>query len=152
MSGTFFAFVNAKGGSGSTTICAELAKSLRASASACVVDGDLSGRRNLAILFDAVRTIDVSRENGTIGIAQVAGLTLAELAPAYDSAFTIHFDDVEQLAASFSDTDYVLADVPIPFAAPVRPFVVRATRFIVVAEPTLTAPMPISPCSVAISM
>jgi pilus assembly protein CpaF len=137
VSGTFFAFVNAKGGSGSTTICAELAKSLRASASACVVDGDLSGRRNLAILFDAVRTIDVSRENGTIGIAQVAGLTLAELAPAYDSAFTIHFVDVEQLAASFSDTDYVLADVPIPFAAPVRPFVVRATRFIVVAEPTL---------------
>jgi Flp pilus assembly CpaF family ATPase len=28
-------------------------------------------------------------------------------------------------------------DVPIPFAAPVRPFVVRATRFIIVAEPTL---------------
>ena len=137
MSGTTFAFVSAKGGSGSTTICAELAKALRSSASVAVVDGDLSGRRNMAILFDAVRTIDVSRENGPIGVTQVAGLTLAELAPAYDSAFTINFDDVEQLAASFSDTDYVLADVPIPFAAPVRPFVVRATRFVIVTEPTL---------------
>jgi pilus assembly protein CpaF len=137
MSGTTFAFVNAKGGSGATTICAELAKALRSSASVAVVDGDLSGRRNLAILFDAVRTIDVSRESGPIGVTQTAGVTLAELAPAYDSAFTINFDDVEHLAASFSEVDYVIADVPIPFAAPVRPFVVRATRFVIVAEPTL---------------
>jgi Flp pilus assembly CpaF family ATPase/MinD-like ATPase involved in chromosome partitioning or flagellar assembly len=137
MSGTTFAFVNAKGGSGSTTICAELAKALRADRSVAAVDGDLSGRRNLAILFDAVRTIDVARDSGPIGVTQTAGITLAELAPAYDSAFTINFDDVEHLAASFSDIDYVLADVPIPFAAPVRPFVVRATRFIVVTEPTL---------------
>jgi septum site-determining protein MinD len=137
MSGTTFAFVNAKGGSGSTTLCAELSKALRSSSSVAVVDGDLSGRRNMAILFDAVRTIDVSRESGPIGVTQVAGLTLAELAPAYDSAFTINLDEVEHLAASFADTDYVLADVPIPFAAPVRPFVVRATRFIIVTEPTL---------------
>jgi Flp pilus assembly CpaF family ATPase/MinD-like ATPase involved in chromosome partitioning or flagellar assembly len=137
VSGTFFAFINAKGGSGSTTICAEIAKALRSDKSVAVIDGDLSGRRNMAILFDAVRTIDVAREQGPIGIANVAGITLAELAPAYDSAFTINFDDVEQLAASYGDTDYVIADVPIPFAAPVRPFVVRATRFIIVAEPTL---------------
>ena len=137
MSSTAFAFVNAKGGSGATTICAELAKLLRADRSVAVVDGDLSGRRNMAILFDAVRTIDSARDVSPIGIAPIAGLTLAELAPAYDSAFTINFDDVEQLAASFADTDYVIADVPIPFAAPVRPFVVRATRFIIVCEPTL---------------
>ena len=137
MSGTTFAFVNAKGGSGSTTICAELAKSLRSSASVAAVDGDLSGRRNLAILFDSVRTLDVSRESNPIGVAQVAGLTLGELAPAYDSAFTMSLEDVEDLAASLSERDYVLADVPIPFAAPVRPFVVRATRFVIVAEPTL---------------
>ena len=137
MNSTLFAFVNAKGGSGATTICAELAKALRGDRSVAVVDGDLSGRRNMAILFDAVRTLDTSRESGPIGVTPIAGLTLAELAPAYDSAFTISFDDAEQLAASFSETDYVLADVPIPFAAPVRPFVVRATRFVIVAEPTL---------------
>ncbi|HEY9180220.1 MAG TPA: ATPase, T2SS/T4P/T4SS family, partial [Candidatus Baltobacteraceae bacterium] len=137
MSSTFFAFVNAKGGSGATTICAELVKALRGDRSVAFVDGDLSGRRNAAILFDAVRTIDTVRETGPIGVAEVAGLTIAELAPAYDSAFTINFDDVEQLAASFSELDYVLTDVPIPFAAPVRPFVVRATRFIIVCEPTL---------------
>ena len=137
MNSTLFALVNAKGGSGATTICVELAKALRGDRSVAVIDGDLSGRRNMAILFDAVRTLDTSRETGPIGVASVAGLTLAELAPAYDSAFTISFDDAEQLAASFSETDYVLADVPIPFAAPVRPFVVRATRFVIVAEPTL---------------
>jgi len=137
VSGATFAFINAKGGSGATTVCAELAKSLRADKAVAVVDGDLSGRRNMAILFDAVRTLDVGREKSPIGIANIAGVTLAELASAYDSAFTINFDDVEQLAGSYGDMDYVLVDVPIPFAAPVRPFVVRATRFIIVAEPTL---------------
>ena len=137
MSAAFFALVNAKGGSGATSICWELAKSMRGDRRTIAVDGDLSGRRNLAILFDAVRTLDLSREGRTLGVTQTAGLTLAELAPSYDAAFTIHFDDVEQLAASFSDADCVIADVPLPFAAPVRPFAVRATRFIVVAEPTL---------------
>jgi pilus assembly protein CpaF len=137
MNGTVFAFVSAKGGSGTTTICADLAKALRSDRSVAVVDGDLSGRRNLAILFDAVRTLDSSRQSGSIGFTQVSGLTLAELAPAYDSAFTISFDEVEQLTTSLADLDYVVVDVPIPFAAPVRPFMVRATRFVIVAEPTL---------------
>ena len=137
MNATTFAFINAKGGSGATTICAELAKSLRSDKSVALIDGDLSGRRNMAILFDAVRTIDLARESGPIGVTQIAGVTLAELAPAYDSAFTISFDDVEALAASYGERDFVIVDVPIPFAAPVRPFVVRATRFIIVAEPTL---------------
>jgi pilus assembly protein CpaF len=131
-----FAFISAKGGSGATTICAELAKTLRSDASVVVVDGDLSGRRNMAILFDAVRTLDASRESA-VGVAQVAGLTLAELAPTYDSVFTISFDQVEQLANTFSEAGFILADVPAPFAAPVRPFIVRTTRFIVVAEPSL---------------
>ncbi|HZT13063.1 MAG TPA: ATPase, T2SS/T4P/T4SS family [Candidatus Baltobacteraceae bacterium] len=137
MSAPLFAFVNAKGGSGSTTVCAELAKLLRNDQKVVVVDGDLSGKRNLAIVFDAVRTLDTSRAGKGIGMAENGNLTLAELAPTYDTAFTIDFDDVEQLAASFNSAGCVLADVPIPFAAPVRPFVVRATRFVVVAEPTL---------------
>ena len=137
MSATTFVFINAKGGSGATTICAELARGLRGDRSVALVDGDLSGRRNMAILFDAVRTLDMRRDGTPIGVAEVSGLTLVELAPAYDSAFTISFDEVERLAGAQTDMDYVVVDVPIPFAAPVRPFVVRATRFVVVAEPTL---------------
>ncbi len=137
MNGPVFALIGAKGGSGATTICAELAKAM-SDRTVALVDGDLSGRRSAAILFDSVRNLDVAREDGSIALARADGVTLAELAPTYDSAFTIKFDDVEALAASLvSTSDYVLADIPIPFAAPVRPFVVRATRFIVVAEPTL---------------
>ena len=137
MSAPSFVFISAKGGSGGTTICAEVARVMRSNRSVVVVDGDLSGRRNMAILFDAVRTLDSSRENATVGVTSIAGLTLVELAPAYDAAFTINFDQVEQLAGSFGDAGCVLADIPIPFAAPVRPFVVRATRFVIVAEPNL---------------
>jgi len=137
MSAPSFAFISAKGGSGATTICAELARAMRSNRPVVVVDGDLSGRRNMAILFDAVRTLDTSRESAAVGVTSVAGVTLVELAPAYDAAFTISFDTVEQLAGSFSDNACILADVPIPFAAPVRPFIVRATRFVIVAEPNL---------------
>jgi Flp pilus assembly CpaF family ATPase/MinD-like ATPase involved in chromosome partitioning or flagellar assembly len=133
-----FALIGAKGGSGTTTICTELAKLMKGGHSVALVDGDLSGRRSAAILFDSVRDLDLAREDSPIALTRAGGVSLAELAPTYDSAFTIKFDDVEQLAASLVGTaDYVLADIPIPFAAPVRPFVVRATRFIVVAEPTL---------------
>ncbi len=136
MSAPTFAFINAKGGSGATTVCAELAKSIRADRSVAVVDGDLTGRRNLAILFDAVRELDGARE-GSVGVACIGGITLAELAPTYDSAFTIDFNRVEALASSFCEAGCVLADLPMPFAAPVRPFVVRAARFVIVAEPSL---------------
>lgn len=137
MSASTFAFVAAKGGSGATTVCAELAKLLRADRKVALVDGDLSGRRSQAILFDAIRALDGSREGRTLGVAQTSGLTLAELAPSYDAAFVINFDDVEALAASFDRLDCVIVDSPLPFAAPVRPFVVRASRFVIVAEPTL---------------
>jgi pilus assembly protein CpaF len=139
MSSPFFAFVNAKGGSGATTIVAELAKSMRHHGKVLALDGDLTGRRNLAILLDALRALDVKREgNKRIGIVDVNGLAVVEMAPTFDAVFTINKEEVESLAASFSeDTDYALLDVPIPFAAPVRPFVVRTTRFVIVAEPTL---------------
>ncbi|MFN2448182.1 MAG: ATPase, T2SS/T4P/T4SS family [Candidatus Baltobacteraceae bacterium] len=139
MSAPFFAFVNAKGGSGATTVCAELAKSMRHGKKVLAVDGDLSGRRNLAILLDAVRALDGKREgNRRIGMIDVNGLTVVEMAPSFDSVFTINKDEVESLAASFwNDAGCGLLDIPIPFAAPVRAFVVRTTRFVIVAEPTL---------------
>ena len=139
MSAPFFAFVNAKGGSGATTICAELAKSMRKDRKVLALDGDLSGRRNMAILLDAVRALDAQREgNKRIGVVDVNGLSVVEMAPSFDSVFTINKEEVEALASSFSEDAAIgLLDIPIPFAAPVRAFVVRATRFVVVAEPTL---------------
>lgn len=136
MSGTTFAIVNAKGGSGATTLCALLAR--LGNNDVAIVDGDLSGRRNTAVLFDAVRSLDAGREQSSISIARVAGVTLAELAPSFESAFTVSLDEAERIAASLEqNARIVLADVPTPFAAPVRPFVVRATRFVLVLEPTL---------------
>ncbi len=139
MSAPFFAFVNAKGGSGATTICSELAKSMRRERKVLALDGDLSGRRNMAILLDAIRPLDAQREgNKRIGIVDVNGLTVVEMAPTFDSVFTINKEEVESLASSYSqDADIGLLDMPIPFAAPVRAFVVRTTRFVVVAEPTV---------------
>ncbi|HZZ64766.1 MAG TPA: ATPase, T2SS/T4P/T4SS family [Candidatus Baltobacteraceae bacterium] len=136
MNAPTFAFISAKGGSGATTVCSEIAKMMRSKGPVVVVDGDLWGRRNMAILFDAVRPLDASRQSA-IGMATTSGLTLVELAATYDAAFTISLEEVERLAGSFGDAGCVLADVPMPFSAAVRPFVVRATRFIIVAEPTL---------------
>src|SRR5947209_5707529 len=121
MSAPFFAFVNAKGGSGATTICAELAKSMRSGRKLLVLDGDLSGRRNLAILLDAVRALDVKREgNKKIGIVDVNGLTLVEMAPTFDAVFTINKEEVEALASSFwEESSCGLLDISMPFAAPV---------------------------------
>ncbi|HET9394339.1 MAG TPA: ATPase, T2SS/T4P/T4SS family [Candidatus Rubrimentiphilum sp.] len=138
MSAPVFALIGAKGGSGATTVCAELANLMRGDRRVAVVDGDLSGRRSAAILFDAVRELDATGEATKIATVETGGITLAELAPSYDSAFTINFDDVEHIATLLADeNDCVLVDVPIPFAAPVRPFIVRSTRFVVVAEPTI---------------
>ncbi len=137
MSAPAFVFVGAKGGSGTTTVCAELVKSMRAERNIALVDGDLSGRRSDAILFDAIRPLDASREMGPIGLTRIAGFTLAELAPSYEWAFTLKFGDVEALAASLETFDCVFVDAPLPLNMPLRPFVMRATRFVVVAEPTL---------------
>src|SRR5262249_38405008 len=55
----------------------------------------------------------------------------------YDAAFTINRDAVEGLAASLRGFDGVIVDAPQPFAAAVRPFIVRASRFFIVLEPSL---------------
>ena len=135
MNGTTFAFINAKGGSGATTICAQLAKLGR---DVAFVDGDLSGRRNAAVLFDAVRALDAAREGSAVSWTRAGASTIAELAPSFEAAFTVGVDDVERLITALEGShSLVLADVPLPFSAPVRPIVVRATRFVIVLEPTL---------------
>ncbi|HKU67733.1 MAG TPA: ATPase, T2SS/T4P/T4SS family [Candidatus Baltobacteraceae bacterium] len=139
MESAFFAFIGAKGGAGTSTLCVELAKALRDETNVTLVDADFSGRRSLAILLDGVRYLDAAREHSATHIAQarVNGMSLVELSESYEAGFTANVQDIEALAASLNKPGTVLADIPLPFAANSRPFIVRSTRFIVVVEPTL---------------
>ena len=137
MAATFFAFIGAKGGAGTTTVCLELAKAMREEANVTLVDADLSGRRSAAILLDALRYLDAARDDRAhIAQARVDGVTLAEMAESYESSFTLGVDEVETFASTLT-AGVVLVDAPLPFSATVRPFIVRATRFVIVAEPTV---------------
>ena len=139
MSTAFFAFIGAKGGAGTSTLCVELAKAMRDEANVVLIDADFSGRRSAAILLDAVRQLDAARaEQGKhIAQARVNGVSLVEMADSYESSFTANVQDIEAFAASLTAPGVVLVDMPLPFSATVRPFTVRVTRFIVVTEPTL---------------
>jgi pilus assembly protein CpaF len=139
MEAAFFAFIGAKGGAGTSTLCVELAKAMRDDTNVTLVDADFSGRRSLAILLDGVRYLDASREHAARHIAQarVNGISLAELSESYEAGFTANVQDIETLASSLNKPGTVLVDVPLPFSANARPFIVRTTRFIIVVEPTL---------------
>jgi pilus assembly protein CpaF len=138
MSGTPIAlFVGAKGGAGATTICHELAHALRDAGNVAVVDADLTGRRGVALLFEAIRTLDAARGAASIARARVDGVTVIELVERYDAAFTLDQQSVEAVAADLAGFKLVLVDAPQPFAAAVRPFVTRARRIVIVVEPTL---------------
>jgi pilus assembly protein CpaF len=139
MSAPFFAFIGAKGGAGTSTLCVELAKAMHDETNVILVDADFSGRRSAAILLDGVRYLDAARSEHAKHIAQarVNGVTLVELADSYETSFTTNVQDVEACASSLNAPGAVLIDVPLPFSATVRPFIVRTTRFIVVSEPTL---------------
>ncbi len=128
----------AKGGSGTTTLCRELARAIGEKGNAAVVDADLTGRRSMALLFESLRVLDAARSAASpISRARLDGVTIVELADRYDAAFALDVETVETLAASLSGFNAVLVDAPQPFAAPVRPFISRAARVLIVLEPTL---------------
>lgn len=139
MKAPLFAFIGAKGGAGTTTLCVELAAAMRQETNVVLVDADFSGRRSAAILMDGVRYLDAARsEHGKhIAQARVNGVTLVEMVDSYESSFTTNVEEIEAFASSLASPGVVLVDVPLPFAGTVRPFIVRATRFIIVTEPTL---------------
>ena len=139
MNPSFFAFIGAKGGAGTSTLCVELAKAMHDQTNVVLVDADFSGRRSAAILTDGLRYLDAARSEQGKNIAQarVNGVTLAEMADSYESSFTTRLQDVEEFTTTLKTPGVVLIDMPLPFSAIVRPFVVRVTRFIVVTEPTL---------------
>ncbi|HET9097883.1 MAG TPA: ATPase, T2SS/T4P/T4SS family, partial [Candidatus Baltobacteraceae bacterium] len=138
MTAPVFVFVGAKGGTGTSTVCAELAKAMRDEVNVVLVDADLNGRRTAGIMFDAVRHLDTAHDQqGRIASARVNGITLVELASSYEASFTLTLDEVERTAAALQDSGTVLVDAPLPFSALVRPLIMRLTRAVVVTEPTL---------------
>jgi len=131
--------IGAKGGVGATTLCVELAKRYSQRASTLMVDGDLSGRRSGAALFNCFAALDEHRAADGFGVAAVApNLSLLEMAASIHEGFTIKSDRIDEFfAESAHQSQAIVVDAPQPFAAAVRPFAVRATGMIVMVEPTL---------------
>jgi pilus assembly protein CpaF len=130
-------FIGAKGGAGTTTLCLELARAMRDKHSVALVDADLSGNRSVAVLCEAVRTLDAGRDGSTIASVRTDGITIFELADRYDAAFTLDEASVEGCVGEVGGFDAIVVDAPRPFAVTVRPFIARAQRFFIVLEPTL---------------
>jgi pilus assembly protein CpaF len=139
MSATVVVLISVKGGSGSSTISVALAEALQRKGSVTLVDGDVMGRRNVAVLTDSVRALDSMRHGENVSVARASGaLTVVELSPSFDAGFSVKMADVEVLAHGVCDSSrYVILDANQPFSGAVRPFAVRASKFFVIAEPTL---------------
>jgi pilus assembly protein CpaF len=136
--GPVFLFTGAKGGAGGSTICRELTRAMGEKGNVAVVDADLTGRRSIALLFEAIRVLDAARTGSSpVARTRIDGVTLIELVDRYDSAFALDPDGIETLAAGLGGFGSVLVDAPQPFAAAVRPFLTRARRVFIVIEPTL---------------
>jgi len=139
MSSPIVVLINAKGGSGATTLALEAARALKRSGGVvALVDADLSGRRTLSVLLDAVRQFDANRTLGVYSLIATGGITAVELTDSLDNAFALRPDEVDSLVDKLTQQhDVVLVDAPAPFAAAVRPFIARASRYVIVLEPNL---------------
>jgi pilus assembly protein CpaF len=139
MSATVVVLISVKGGSGSSTISVALAEALQCKGQVTLVDGDVLGRRNIAVLTDSIRALDSMRHSENVSTARAGGaLTVVELSPSFDAGFSIKMTDVEVLARGVCDSArYVILDANQPFSGAVRPFAVRASKFFIIAEPTL---------------
>jgi pilus assembly protein CpaF len=139
MSAAIVALINAKGGSGATTIALEVARAIqRGGKQVAIVDGDLSGRRNVAVLLDAVRAFDGERSTSTYSIIEREGMQVVELTDSLDNSFMLRTEDVAAVADRLeAGREVVLLDAPTPFSAALRPLIARATRYVIVVEPNL---------------
>lgn len=140
MSAALTVLINAKGGSGATTLGLEAANVLkrRKNSPVALVDADLSGRRTLSVLLDAVRLFDQHRSSNIYSLFDSNGITAVELTDSLDNSFALRPDEVESLAEKLvQQHETVIVDAPNPFAAAVRPFMIRASRYVIVLEPNL---------------
>ena len=140
MASPIVVLINAKGGSGATTLAVESARALKKGGTAAValVDADLSGRRTLSVLLDSVRQFDQNRSFGVYSQISTGGITAVELTDSLDNSYALRAEEIESLVDKLSTQhDVVIVDAPAPFAAAVRPFIARGSRFVVVLEPNL---------------
>src|SRR5450755_1710191 len=98
MNATVVVLISVKGGSGASTLSVALADGLQRKGPVTLVDGDVMGRRNIAVLTDSIRALDAMRESENVSVARAAGqLTIVEMSPSFDAGFTIKMADVEVL-------------------------------------------------------
>jgi pilus assembly protein CpaF len=136
---SIFVIIGAKGGVGSTTITNDLAQSAHRQASTAIVDADLTGRRSLSVLLDAFHALNHAREDSAIASVQTSdGIELVELTPNIHGGFTLRMQAVEAFLTDLQErASLIFVDAPQPFAAAVRPFVTRASRFVLLFEPSV---------------
>jgi MinD superfamily P-loop ATPase len=137
LSRRIFVVVGTKGGVGATTIATELVHRFPAPSERVIVDADLTGKRSLAVWYDLSDDLDLARVIGTATVAtSKAGALVMELARTYEDGLVQTKASVSRAFGALSENALVVVDAPQPFAAVIRPFVVRATKIIVVTEPT----------------
>jgi pilus assembly protein CpaF len=140
MPASVITIVGGKGGVGATTIAFDIAQALAKRGRIALVDGDFGGRRTVALLLNCVKDLDDARDdaNNLSFITLRDGMTAVELAQNIHAGFTLKPDKVETLVQNFAQTGTsAIVDAPQPFAAAIRPFIVRCQRFLLVVEPTL---------------
>jgi len=137
MSNRVVSFVGAKGGSGTSSIALDVTRALRRTQPVAVVDADLTGRRNLAVMLDAVRLFDERRGQDGIPVVECEGFRAAELVNGLIASFSLRAKSVEQLNDALATCETIVVDVPQPFAGAVQPLVARTSRFLIVMEPTV---------------
>ncbi|HVS46136.1 MAG TPA: ATPase, T2SS/T4P/T4SS family [Verrucomicrobiae bacterium] len=133
------AVVGAKGGTGATTLTLDLAKVLAGKGlPVAVVDADFAGRRSLAVLAEVTEELDLARGDNPIARIKLNGIMTVELTESLDAALAVSPEISESTASTF-DAGYAMiyVDVPQPFALATRPFMMRATRYLLVTPPTL---------------
>ncbi len=133
-----FIVVGAKGGVGATTLAIKLVEALPAPSKRIIVDADVAGRRSLAVWYDVSVELDRDRVTGAAAIATAKnGIVVMELARTYEDGFIQTAESVNASIAALPEDALVVVDAPQPFAATVRPLIVRAAKIVVVTEPTL---------------
>jgi pilus assembly protein CpaF len=137
MSNRVISFVGAKGGSGTSSVALEVTRALRRNQPVAIVDADLTGRRNLAVMLDAVRLFDEKRGQDGVPVIECEGFQAAELVNGLISSFSLRAKSVEQLDEALAACETIVVDVPQPFAGAVQPLVSRTSRFLIVMEPTV---------------
>ncbi len=139
MAAATYLLIGAKGGCGVSTLAVDLARAARRTGKdVTLVDADLSGRRAIAELLDAVRQLNANRGATIHAVARVSDIEIVELVDTLDDVPALRIAELESVAARIADGDgLVLVDAPWPFDPCIYPFVRRASRAIVVMEPDM---------------